>query len=152
MTGATTGSSSSTGIHYVGSKTFNVGITTITYTLTNSTGSTATCSFTVTLRNSRCAGNPAEPSSGNKTENIINTDKLSVKVFPNPSETYFTLLIQSGTTDNVNISVYTINGKLVQKLSGNPSETFRFGDNYTPGTYVVKVQQGNKQTTVKVVK
>jgi uncharacterized protein YjdB len=150
MTGALTGSSPVTGINYVGTQTFPVGITNITYTVTNGAGNTATCSFTVTVRNSKCPGSPAAPETGNVT--IVNTEGLSVQVFPNPSESYFTLTIQSSKTENVEVSVYTMNGKLVQKLKGNVSETFRFGDNYVAGTYIVKVQQGLKQMTVKVVK
>lgn len=52
MTGATTGSSPTTvgTINIVPSpNTFNLGITTITYTITDSHGHTATCSFTVTV-------------------------------------------------------------------------------------------------------
>ena len=151
MSGALSGSSPSSGINYVGTKTFPVGITTITYTLTNGLNQDTTCSFTVTVRNTKCPNSPpATPEIGNAT--TVNNDGLSVQVFPNPSETYFTLAIQSTRTENVEISVYTITGKLVQKMKGNVSEVFRFGDNYIAGAYVVKVQQGAKQTTVKVVK
>lgn len=49
MTGATTGSSVSLGINYVGSRQFNVGITTITYTAFDLSGNSNSCSFQVTL-------------------------------------------------------------------------------------------------------
>jgi hypothetical protein len=52
----------------------------------------------------------------------------------------------------VEIAVYSISGKLIQKLNGNVFESFRFGDSYLPGTYIVKVRQGVKEVTVKVVK
>ena len=77
---------------------------------------------------------------------------MSVKVTPNPSETNFTLLVQSGSTENVEIAVYAINGKLIQKLKGSVFESFRFGDSYIPGTYIVKVRQGIKVVIIKVVK
>ena len=44
-TGATTGS----GTGLVNNTTFNVGVTTVTYTVTDASGNTATCSFTVTV-------------------------------------------------------------------------------------------------------
>lgn len=47
MTGATNGSSASTGTNYLGSTTFNEGITTITYTATDASGNTAVDSFDV---------------------------------------------------------------------------------------------------------
>jgi hypothetical protein len=55
MTGATTGSSPATGINFVGTRPFNLngttgqGVTTITYTVRDAAGNTATCSFTVTV-------------------------------------------------------------------------------------------------------
>ncbi len=53
MTGATTGSSASSGINSVGTRTFNVGVTTITYTVRDASGNTASCSFNVTIRDQR---------------------------------------------------------------------------------------------------
>jgi hypothetical protein len=49
MTGVTTASSPATGIHTIGTYTFNSGITTINYTVTDASGNTANCSFTVTV-------------------------------------------------------------------------------------------------------
>ena len=50
MTGATILSSPTTnGVKYIGSKTFNNGVTNITYTITDSANYTNTCAFTVTL-------------------------------------------------------------------------------------------------------
>jgi hypothetical protein len=49
LTGATTGASPATGINTVGTRTFNVGVTTVTYTASDAFGNTATCSFTVTV-------------------------------------------------------------------------------------------------------
>jgi hypothetical protein len=53
MTGATTGSSPLTGVNYVGTYTFNIGITTITYIVYDETNNTATCSFTVTVNDTQ---------------------------------------------------------------------------------------------------
>jgi hypothetical protein len=49
MTGATTGSSSLTGINHLGTQSFNLGVTTITYSVKDSASNTSTCSFTVTV-------------------------------------------------------------------------------------------------------
>ncbi|MBK9391783.1 MAG: HYR domain-containing protein [Bacteroidetes bacterium] len=49
MSGATTGTSLATGINQIGTKTFNVGVTTITYTAYDAAGNSSTCSFTVTV-------------------------------------------------------------------------------------------------------
>ena len=47
MTGATTDASPSSGINNLSAYTFNQGATTITYTVTDAGGLSATCSFTV---------------------------------------------------------------------------------------------------------
>ena len=49
MTGATCSSSPSTGINNLTSYTFNAGVTTVTYTVTDAGGLSASCSFTVTV-------------------------------------------------------------------------------------------------------
>ena len=149
MSGATTGSSPATGINNVGTQTFNVGVTTITYTITNGANNTASCSYTVTVKNKKCPNSPAEPE---VTTGSPVSDKLQLRVFPNPSETYFSLQVVSSGTENVEIAVYSINGKLIQKMKGSALEIFRFGEFYSAGSYVVKVKQGNQQSIVKVVK
>ncbi|MCK9423588.1 MAG: HYR domain-containing protein, partial [Bacteroidales bacterium] len=53
MTGATTGSSPLTGVNYVGTYTFNIGITTITYIVSDEANNTATCSFTVRVNDTQ---------------------------------------------------------------------------------------------------
>ncbi len=51
LNGATTGNSPATGINYVSAAELSIGITTVTYTLTDVNGNTASCSFTVWIRN-----------------------------------------------------------------------------------------------------
>jgi hypothetical protein len=150
MTGAVTLNSPATGVNYVGTQTFPVGVTTITYSLTNGGGFTSTCSFTVTVSNNKCPGSPVSPFMNNETEKA--TDKLIVQVSPNPSESYFTLRVQSASRENVEVAVYTMGGTLIQKLHGSVFESFRFGGSYRAGTYIVKVTQGDQQVMVKVVR
>ena len=49
LTGATSASSAATGINLVGTRAFNIGLTTVTYTAKDASGNTTTCSFTVTV-------------------------------------------------------------------------------------------------------
>ena len=50
MTGATVGTSNGTGLNSVSGQTFNVGVTNVTYTVTDATGKSATCSFNVWIK------------------------------------------------------------------------------------------------------
>ncbi len=49
ITGATTGNSAATGINNIGTRTFNLGVSTVTYTVRDAAGNTTTCSYTVTV-------------------------------------------------------------------------------------------------------
>jgi gliding motility-associated-like protein len=49
MTGATTLTSPTLGLNYVGTQAFNIGVTTVTYTAIDASGNTAVCSFSVTI-------------------------------------------------------------------------------------------------------
>jgi len=49
MTGATTGSSPVTGINYVGTRAFNVGLTTVNYIVYDEAGNSTACSFIVSV-------------------------------------------------------------------------------------------------------
>lgn len=51
LTGATVSSSATTGINYVGTKTFNPGTTVVTYTATDVAGNTSSCTYNVVVTN-----------------------------------------------------------------------------------------------------
>jgi hypothetical protein len=77
MTGATTSNSASTGFNYVGTKTFNSGVTTVTYTAWDAAGNTGTCSFTVTVVDDikpfvKCPSN-LSVTAGSNCNKLINT-------------------------------------------------------------------------------
>ena len=49
LTGATTGNSAGTGINYLGTRTFNLGTTTVTYTAGDGAGNTESCTYDVVV-------------------------------------------------------------------------------------------------------
>ena len=80
LTGATTGSSPASGMNYVGTHTFNVGVTTINYTVYDANNNSASCLFTITVSDTQlpmiiCPGNII----GNNDPNACN----AVIVVPN---------------------------------------------------------------------
>jgi hypothetical protein len=79
-------------------------------------------------------------------------NKLSVSVFPNPSESFFNLKAQSKIQDPVTIKVFDMAGRQVQQLQGVPGQALRFGDHIVNGTYLVEVRQGAERIVTKVVK
>ncbi|HXH18725.1 MAG TPA: HYR domain-containing protein, partial [Chitinophagales bacterium] len=66
LSGATTASSSASGINYVGTRNFNTGVTTVTYTVRDQSNNSATCSYTVTAIDNQ---NPSLTCPANITQN-----------------------------------------------------------------------------------
>ena len=68
-----------------------------------------------------------------------------VSVYPNPSNSAFTLRLNDLPVagGEVNISVYSIIGNKVEDISiSDLSGTVKFGEEYTPGVYVVHISNG----------
>ncbi|HET6766674.1 MAG TPA: T9SS type A sorting domain-containing protein, partial [Chitinophagaceae bacterium] len=79
--------------------------------------------------------------------------KFNVKVFPNPTEHQFTLVLDGASNDRVQIVVYDAVGrqvKMFEKESANIP--IRFGADLKTGAYIVEVRQGDNRKTLKLVK
>jgi hypothetical protein len=93
LTGATVKNSPSTGTNYADNETYNIGVTTVTYTVIDVNGLSAICSHTVTIKNLdapkfsfTCPGNVTVPA-GNNSCNASVT--VPAPVISNPcNETY----------------------------------------------------------------
>lgn len=139
LTGATTGSSPTSGINYVGTKTFDVGVTTITYTGKNA-GGTVTCSFTVTVLENvapvitKCAAPQSANVNGNcqatvpnfipfiyATDNCTPSNKLIITQSP-----------VAGTIVSTGITNVTITVKDASGNSNSCNTTFTAKDNIAP--------------------
>lgn len=80
------------------------------------------------------------------------SDKFNVKVSGNPTQTYFTIQVQSSTDHTVEIKIFDLTGRQVQQAKGAVGESFRLGSPLTQGIYIVEVRQGINHSTIKVVK
>jgi hypothetical protein len=126
MTGVTTGASTSAGVQQVGSQTFNVGVTTITYTLTDGSGNVTIKSLNVTITD-------------NELPSI--TCAAPVSVFNTPGLcTAPITLIQPVTDDNCGVSTVT---------NDHPSTIYPVGT--TTVTWTVTDIHGNSNTCTQTV-
>ena len=75
-----------------------------------------------------------------------------VQVYPVPSNTDFTLVLQGTATETAEITVFDLAGRKVEQFKGVTGQSIRFGDKLTYGTYLVEIRQGGKRTTIKVLK
>ena len=99
----------------------------------------------------------AETSSG---KNIImmnegDLEKITfVRVYPNPSTSYFTLNIETfNEKDKISVRLIDITGRVLEirnNLSG--SQTLRIGNNLKAGLYIAEIRQGNETKQIKLLK
>jgi Fe-S cluster biogenesis protein NfuA len=77
---------------------------------------------------------------------------LRVRVIPNPSDSYFMLNVETGSSEKITLTIYDVLGRMVKHLENNDSQLIRFGEDLKAGSYMALVRQGVKTTTVKLVK
>ena len=78
---------------------------------------------------------------------------MEVTSWPNPSDNEFNVKVTSkNTTDVITINVFDMSNKLVHSDEFRPDEVHKFGNRLEGGVYIVKVSQGDKVRTVRLVK
>ena len=79
----------------------------------------------------------------------IEVDMFELSVYPNPNNGRFVLELKNESLTNSILSIYSVNGKLVNQiiLSSNKQEI----EIDNPGFYFLKLQNRNSQKTIKVV-
>ncbi len=91
---------------------------------------------------------PVAPEVGNRSIELI-----SVKAWPNPSDTVFNLrLITENQVDVVSILVFDSNNKLVHSSTFRPEAVYQFGNELESGVYIVKVSQAGSNAYTRVIK
>ncbi len=97
--------------------------------------------------------------SGNGTDRSIDvsfdepTDVFDVKIWPNPSDNYINVKINSGNdSEKVSIQVFDIRNQRVHSDVFTKDEKYEFGDNLQSGMYFVKIGQANNAKVLKVIK
>jgi hypothetical protein len=88
------------------------------------------------------------------TEVIVNVPitRMEVTVSPNPTEAFFNLKVKSPNNEIMEIRMFDMLGRIVQRLRGTPDQTFRLGDQVVSGMYIIEVRQAGQVETIKVVK
>ena len=109
-------------------------------------------SFNITV-----ASNISSSSSANSSISINNNlplgnGQLKIKAFPNPSLNNFALIIESSSSENVEIVITDIYGRKVYQAKGVVSQTYTLGNGFSSGMYIVKVMQGKNIQTLKLIK
>ena len=78
--------------------------------------------------------------------------ELQAILFPNPSNNLFTVKVKGKYNEPIMIRVLDVNGKTLFADKGLPNQSFRFGESFISGTYLVEIRQGEEVKTLKAVK
>ena len=80
-------------------------------------------------------------------------NNLNLTVFPNPSSELIAIQVGELVKEDLEVELFDITGKKVQSTKINKGQTVTFFDVQTlySGVYIVKISNGNLQTTRKVV-
>ncbi len=70
----------------------------------------------------------------------------------NNNTVYTSLVMQSNSNEEVEIIVIDMYGKKVYQTKGSINETYIFGNKFASGMYIVRVIQGTKSQTLKLIK
>ncbi len=95
----------------------------------------------------------ASPVIAKANASVIEHNKgMKVTLSPNPSSGTFTLVVHSDNKLPLQLRIADVTGKLVYTSKGQPEQTYRFGESFAPGVYMIEVRQGSEVKTIKGVK
>ena len=77
---------------------------------------------------------------------------LDATAYPNPSTNNFSMIIHGDAQEKIWMQVIDMYGRVIETENVVPNSIIKFGEQYRPGTYFVKIRQKGKQKTIKVIK
>ena len=94
--------------------------------------------------------------SANTTGSIVQpSEKFELNVYPNPAHTEMQISLSISEKQNINLSAYTLDGKLLKTMVNGLIEQgihhYNFGSGQLPGTYLLSVNSHSGKTVRKVI-
>jgi len=78
---------------------------------------------------------------------------LQVRAIPNPTHTNFKVIVESDNLHEIiNAQVIDMYGRVIEIKNITAGETIQLGDQYRPGTYMLRFTQGGQNRLLKVIK
>ena len=77
---------------------------------------------------------------------------FNVIAYPNPAKYQFTLVIEGGSKEKVDVVLYDVLGRTVKHIESNDGQPIVFGEELPTGAYFTIVNQGVNQKTVRLIK
>jgi hypothetical protein len=82
----------------------------------------------------------------------VTTPEFKLTAYPNPSTQAFNLKIEQQNHSDIQLDVLDINGRVIYTEKGTSTKLYRFGSEFKPGVYFVRVTQGKSIKTQKIIK
>ena len=77
---------------------------------------------------------------------------FKVTAYPNPSSSQFTLLVEGGQNEKVEVLVYDMLARLVKRIEKSDGQPILFGEELPTGEYLTIVKQGENMKAVNLIK
>ena len=79
--------------------------------------------------------------------------EFDLLLYPNPFSDQFHIQVRSARTDQINIRLLDLTGKVInQTLGVQPGDEMKLGSDLAPGIYLVEVTQNDVTKVIKMVK
>lgn len=86
------------------------------------------------------------------SSSIVVKEDMKVKVYPNPSSSYFRLQLTSSSKERATLRIFDITGRTMSENTVVTEGINKFGYNLPNGIYFVEVIQGKQSQIIKVIK
>jgi surface protein len=114
-----------------------IGTNTITWTITDIAGNTASCTFQVVV---------------SKATGIESLSEQDIMAYPNPAKDYiFIRGLDDGDIHSTTVNVFNVNGKMVYQKDLNQDYKINI-TGLEPGTYFIQIQKSNEIKTLRFIK
>ncbi len=77
---------------------------------------------------------------------------FNVIAYPNPAQYQFTLVVEGGSKEKVDVVLYDVLGRTVKNIEISDGQPIQFGEELPTGVYFAIVSQGVNQKTVRLIK
>ena len=126
----------------------NAGTTKIRYIVTNANGCSDTAFKWITIKN--CAVNKIVKRQYPALIVMVESNKQTISIFPNPTISSFT--VKSNSNEPGSLRVIDLSGKVLYNSKLLPNQSINFGEIFSPEIYWIEFLQLDKTTRIKAVK
>jgi len=85
------------------------------------------------------------------TSSLVENSKSNVKIFPNPTNGYFSIDLGESYTA-ITITITDLKGRVIQSNTYNESQLLSLKLEEPAGVYLLMIESENKETLIKLIK